>query len=366
MSALHLNYRGHMTAALVSAGAFREQPFTVVDVGARGGIAEYWKVFGDDLRVVGFDLDPQECDRIAAQDPRNTYLPFALDRQAGDRQVYVTDYSSGSSFYHPNQEFLARHTADGNMKILSEPMLKTVTLPEAIGAIRPDFIKLDTEGAELDILRGGEALLPGVSGILTEVRFSKALSGCPTFWEVEKYLKEQGFELYDLDVYRLSKKALPYPYLYANFFDDGRPAAGPSTQGQVLWADALYLRDLSGQTPEARRLIVTACLFEIFGLNDCAAELILAHREIFDRILPSDRLLDFLVPEVKGHRLTYREYMDRDLVGDPLLRPSEGRRFPEAIIPQYDGEFWPAWMPRAEISKRPRPSFWQRMAAMFS
>ncbi|MDI1287191.1 MAG: FkbM family methyltransferase [Reyranella sp.] len=363
MSGLHINYRAHMTAALVSAGAFREQPFTVVDVGARGGVADYWRVFGDDLRIVGFDLDPLECERLAALDPRTIYVPFALDRQAGERRVYVTDHSSGSSFYQPSPAFYARHTADSNVTILSEPMLKTVSLPEAIGAIRPDFIKLDAEGAELEILQGGEALLPGASGILSEVRFSKELSGCPTFWEVEKYLKEQAFELYDLDVYRLSKKALPYPYLYANFFGDGRPAAGPSTQGQVLWADALYLRDLSGENPEVRRLIVMACLFEIFGLNDCAAELILAHREEFDRILPSDRLLDLLVPEVKGQRLTYREYMDRDLVGDPLLRPSEGRRFPEAVIPQYDGEFRPAWMPAPKV---PRPSFWQRVAAVFT
>ena len=192
-------------------------------------------------------------------------------------------------------------------------------------------------------------------------RFSRGISGCPIYWEVDKYLRERGFELYDLDVYRLSKKALPYPYLYANYFDDGRPAAGPSTQGQVFEANALYMRDLVAASADPRRLIVAACLFEIFGLADCAAELILAHRDPFDALVPSDRLLDLLVPEVKGRSLTCRQYMDRDLVGDSLLRPTDGRRFPEAVITQYDGEFAASW----ENKRVVKDTFWKRLFARF-
>jgi FkbM family methyltransferase len=364
MSGLHINYSPRMTAALVKAGAFREQPFTVVDVGARGGVASYWAVFGDHLRIIGFDLDPEECKRLNAIDPRTQYLPYALDRQSGRRIVYVANYSSSSSFYRTDPDYFARYTASENATVLSEPMLETNTLSAAlasIGLASADFIKVDAEGAELEILQGGEDLLPGVQGILSEVRFSRKMCGCPIYWELEKYLREQSFELYDLDVYRLAKKALPYPYLYSNYFDDGRPAAGPSTQGQVLWADALYMRDLMDTSPDARRLIVAACLFEIFGLADCAAELILAHRRTFDTLVPSAQLLDLLVPEVKGQSLTYQQYTDRDLVGDPLLRPADGRRFPESVIPQYDGEFAASWEGKRVV----KDSFWQRLLALF-
>ncbi|MFN4018032.1 MAG: hypothetical protein ACK4JB_22025 [Reyranella sp.] len=187
-----------MTAALVKAGAFKEQPFTVVDVGARGGVASYWSVFGDHLRIIGFDLDPAECARLNSIDPRTQYLPFALDREAHRRTV---------------------------------------------------------------------------------------------------------------------------------------PA-------------------------QKRSLIVAACLFEIFGLSDCAAELIRAHRDTFGELVPSDQLLDLLVPEVKGQRLTYKQYMDRDLVGDPLLRPTDGKRFPEMVIPQYDGDFSPSWKPKPQ-------SIWHRILSRF-
>jgi len=350
-----------MTEALVKVGAFKEQPLTVVDVGARGGVAPYWSVFGDHLRIIGFDLDPAECARLNAIDPRTQYLPFALDREAHRRTVYVANYSSSSSFYRTEVTYIDRYTAGQNAAVVSEPTLETTTLSAAlasIGLYSADFVKVDAEGAELEILQGAQDLLPSLQGILSEVRFTKRLCGCPEYWEVEKYLREQSFELYDLDVYRLSKKALPYPYLYSNYFDDGRPAAGPSTQGQMLWADALYMRDLLGTAPKGRSLVVAACLFEIFGLSDCAAELIRAHSDTFEGLVPSDQLLDLLVPEVKGQRLTYKQYMDRDLVGDPLLRPADGRRFPEAVIPQYDGHFVASWDP-------PRESIWQRMLATF-
>ena len=350
-----------MTAALVEAGAFKEQPFTVIDVGARGGIASYWSVFGDHLRVIGFDLDPKECARLNAIDPRTQYLPYALDRESRRRTVYVANYSASSSFYRTDAAYFDRYTAGQNAVVMSEPVLETTTLSAALASIglhSADFIKVDAEGAELEILQGAQDLLPGLQGILSEMRFSKRFCGCPEYWEVEKYLREQSFELYDLDVYRLSRKALPYPYLYSNYFDDGRPAAGPSTQGQVLWADALYMRDLLGTNPTPRSLIVAACLFEIFGLSDCAAELILAHRDVFGAMVPSDELLDLLVPEVKGQRLTYKQYTDRDLVGDPLLRPADGRRFPEGVIPQYDGQFLASWEPQPQ-------SIWQRMLSVF-
>jgi len=364
MSGLHINDSPRMTAALVKAGAFRQQPFIVVDVGARGGVAPYWSVFGDDLRIIGFELDPDECRRLEAIDPRTRYLPYALDRERGRRTVYVANYAASSSFYRTDPAYFGRHTAGRNAIVSSEQTLETSTLSTALASIglsSADFIKADAEGAELEILQGGDELLPGVQGILSEVRFSRRISGCPIYWEVDKYLRERGFELYDLDVYRLSKKALPYPYLYANYFDDGRPAAGPSTQGQVFEANALYMRDLVAASADPRRLIVAACLFEIFGLADCAAELILAHRNPFDALVPSEQLLDLLVPEVKGRSLTYRQYMDRDPVADPLLRPTDGRRFPEAIISQYDGEFAASW----ENKRVVKNTFWQRLFARF-
>ncbi len=78
-----------MTERVVQAGAFREEPFLLVDVGARGGIEGYWKVFGDDIKVLAFEVDADECARLNAEavNPQIRYFPFAVDRVVGTRAV---------------------------------------------------------------------------------------------------------------------------------------------------------------------------------------------------------------------------------------------------------------------------------------
>ncbi|MBV8193290.1 MAG: FkbM family methyltransferase [Alphaproteobacteria bacterium] len=208
------------------------------------------------------------------------------------------------------------------------------------GAGRPaDFIKLDVEGDELDVLSGSD--LAGVLGLVAEVRFTHRMSRCPTFADFDRFCRSQGFDLYDLDLYHYSRKALPYPYLYDYRDQTGAPAAGPTVQGQPLTGDALYFRDAL----ETKQAVKLACLFEVFGLSDCAAEVVEAHRSAFEPWAKPDDLLDLLVPEVKGQRLTFQEYKRQHAGGDRLFRPTSGRRIPDPIVSHYDGVFTPSWTP---------------------
>lgn len=346
MSTLSINDEPKLTRELVRLGVFREQPLFVVDVGARGGIADYWKVFGDDIRVVGFELDASECERLNRLDSRVLYLPYALDEMARTRRVFVADHSSSTSFYKNEVDFMDRFVGQReNLRVLEEIDVETVTLAGALerhGLGSPDFIKLDAEGAELDILKGATPLLPQVLGLLTEMRFSTRLNGSPPFWQVDAQLREWGFDLFDLDIYRLARAALSYPFLYSNF-DEGRPVAGPTVQGQLCWADGLYFRDLFHGTAPLRQLHALVCLYEIFGMNDCAAELILANQEMFSALADVDGLLDLLVPQHKTTRLTYRALKQRDFLTDPLFRPTYHNKYPQAHTKNFDGTFVPRW-----------------------
>jgi hypothetical protein len=57
------------------------------------------------------------------------------------------------------------------------------------------------------------------------------------------------------------------------------------------------------------QLLKAASLFEIYSLNDCAAELIIEHRDRLERDVNCEELLDLLTPELRDHKLGYREYM---------------------------------------------------------
>jgi hypothetical protein len=88
-------------------------------------------------------------------------------------------------------------------------------------------------------------------------------------------------------------------------------------EGQVLWADAFYLRDLGDPDYEtmwpvdlsAARILKMACLLEIHGLEDCATELLLKYRKSVSRLIDVDACLDMLTPAFQGRKMSYAEYI---------------------------------------------------------
>lgn len=60
---------------------------------------------------------------------------------------------------------------------------------------RASFLNIDTQGTELDVLRGAEKYLAGVQAVYTEVNADYLYVGCALFDEITPWLKERGFRL---------------------------------------------------------------------------------------------------------------------------------------------------------------------------
>lgn len=63
---------------------------------------------------------------------------------------------------------------------------------------RPDFIKIDTQGYELEILKGGEKTLSSAEFVLLEVSFLDIYKNCPLVADVLHFMQAHGFVLYDI------------------------------------------------------------------------------------------------------------------------------------------------------------------------
>jgi hypothetical protein len=103
-----------------------------------------------------------------------------------------------------------------------------------------DFVKIDTDGHDIAVLLGAERLLSegGVLGVRIEAQFHGPLHPfANTFHNIDGILRNHGFTLFDLNQRRYSRAALP------DAFFASRP--GRTRSGQLLWGDALYLRDLA-------------------------------------------------------------------------------------------------------------------------
>src|SRR5207248_2510884 len=79
------------------------------------------------------------------------------------------------------------------------PVARLATWAHQAGVDRVDFIKLDTQGSELDILQGAGFLLDDCLGLQLEVMFSPLYEGQPLFADVDTYLRSRGFVLWRLD-----------------------------------------------------------------------------------------------------------------------------------------------------------------------
>jgi len=94
--------------------------------------------------------------------------------------------------------------------------IEQVRLDEVLSS-PPDVLKLDLQGYELDALRGATEFLDDIPLVFMEVEFLRAYEEQALFADVDDFMRERGFQLFNL--YEL--KTLQ--------------------DGQLGWGDALYL-----------------------------------------------------------------------------------------------------------------------------
>ena len=153
-------------------------PLCCLDVGSRGGIEPDLLPAAFAVDAVGFEPDQAECDRLnqgsAAPWRSARFLPTALAGDTGTHTLHMTQDPISSSLLSPRRETGERFNQTAYCTIVGEIPVETLTLDEAVDRFdlpAPDYLKLDTEGLELEILRGAEKVLATASVVKTEVGF---------------------------------------------------------------------------------------------------------------------------------------------------------------------------------------------------
>lgn len=266
---------------------FENEPFVLVDIGALWGMHPRWKALGASLRAFCFEADRAECDRLnSAAEPGIRYIPEVIAGRVGLATLYETKFAASSGLYRVNERFFKRLLNHDNATVLHARQVTTQTLDMARSEYKipePDFIKLDVEGAELEILQATD--LSSTFGVFTEFRFHREINGTPAFHELDAYMRTQGFMLYDIEFSRQSRRGLPYQGTKMNY-TNGERLYVETQGGQVMDGNALYLRDPLLFTMDPVQIMKAACVFELFNLNDCAAELLLERGKETDLDVP--------------------------------------------------------------------------------
>jgi len=161
-------------------------PKTILDVGGyRGHWASEVRSQFPAASIVVVEPNPhKELDRLG--------VPVHYEVLASSiREVpWYSNLSTGDSMFKE-----LTHHYEGIMPVTR----KTTTLDTLFPTQRFEFIKLDCQGAELDILKGGEVLLLDTQAILLECAFAGTYNeGAPSFGEYISYLDSIGFVPLDI------------------------------------------------------------------------------------------------------------------------------------------------------------------------
>lgn len=252
-------------------------------------------------QVTGFEPNPAELARLQAQNVENcTWLPYILG-DGKEATFYNTGFAGCSSLYQPNPEvidlFETLETAPGGgFSVVNTEKVQTRRLDDVEECPDIDFMKIDVQGGELDVLRNGLKTIQNVTVIQTEVEFLEVYKDQPLFGDVQKFLAEQGFVLH-------------------KFVDIGGRCFRPFRMGQfphramsqVLWADAVFVRDFSNLKSYTDEQLVKAALVlhEIFISYD----LVLFLLKEFDERRNTHLAANYMTA-IQEHPIKERQYMN--------------------------------------------------------
>lgn len=205
----------------------------VCDVGARLGIGEPWSRFRDLISLISFEPEKDEFELLKQnKDTNDIVLQHALYKNNENVSFNVTKLIGASSLYKPNYNFLDNYPNSERFKVENVVDIEVTTLDTLYRDeifVDMDFIKVDAQGAELDILEGGERVLSkNVIGVEVEVEFQLMYEKQPLFADVDHFIRNKlGLQIQDI-----RKTYWKHP-------------AGiniGSKKGQLIFGDALYFR----------------------------------------------------------------------------------------------------------------------------
>jgi FkbM family methyltransferase len=249
---------------------------SIVDVGAMpdSGGDRYERLLASGrARVIGFEPQADQLERLRreAGDAR-AYFPYFLgDGKPGT--FHRCRYPGCSSLFRPDPGVIDRFSGidaslpEGNFTVIGTEQVETTRLDDVPELEGCDFLLVDTQGSELDVLRGGVRALERTAVVEMEVEFVPLYEGQPLFAEIDLFMRERGFLLHKL----IDISGRPF-----RPFADSNPAMPMS---QLLWADAVYVKDFTrfGDLDSSLLLKVVAILHETYASVDLAGAALRAY-----------------------------------------------------------------------------------------
>ena len=230
-----------------------KQKLNFIDVGGAVNLQPHHQKLIGNANFYIFEPDNRSYNDLVETVDRHShpedffYINKALSGQNGKRILYLSNVPTGTSILKLNNKSVSYFEGNDYFFPMKELEIDTFTLTtvlDELGINHFDAIKLDVQGAELEIIKGiDDERLDEVSLIELEVGLNDIYLDQANFSDVSEFMKSKGFTLFDL---RLNRASFPngmdkFSYHKALDVHDQSPAVA----SRVCEFDAVFFRDIS-------------------------------------------------------------------------------------------------------------------------
>jgi len=175
----------------------------VLDVGANmGQFASNLRRAGYQGQIISFEPIMECFEHLKKHENKNWVVHnFALGNEEKTLDINITNKNVFSSFLKPNEYSV--HRFNESAKVSRTQRVEVKRLDDIFNGIvsinNPRiFLKLDTQGFDLEVLKGAQQSLRHVFGLQSEISCKAIYAGMPTHVESLQYIDHLGYEVTDI------------------------------------------------------------------------------------------------------------------------------------------------------------------------
>jgi FkbM family methyltransferase len=203
--------RTHSRGRVLSDRVGGEKARTVIDVGAYLGETAHWfSVLFPNATVWAVEPFPESFAKLALKSS-NKLKPFnfAVTNFDGSVELYYNSIPHTSGIYPINSE------SSDSLSVAQQGESGAAAVNSSVGSVMVDarslnsfvaeqniqeidLLKIDVQGAEVDVLKGSGQILNRVAVVLIEISLYDYYEKSSTIGDVESYLSPHGFSLWSV------------------------------------------------------------------------------------------------------------------------------------------------------------------------
>ena len=181
---------------------YEKQNAYILDVGAASSTtAKLFRDFCPQTPLILFEPLPENykfLDSFVSKNKNVQIIKKAVGNKSEKIKIIRTNRITSSSILPHSQNIEGEFLKDALIK-KEEIEIDIIRLDDEISIDREiALLKIDVQGYELEVLKGATEILKRTSFITLELSNHQSYEGAPMYYELDDYLRNSGFKLYDM------------------------------------------------------------------------------------------------------------------------------------------------------------------------